>query len=209
MSDAAVPVPGWAESPQVRYFFTWLMSPSGMAEAAAYRAAADDGTEGATRLRATLERLLAERPLSTTDWLRLTGYQFYGEDELYGFLTEVFAHYYEGAARPRLPDPDRWPPAEFWGPPLPGREPPELPELCDQPLPWFGPWYAEYASDRASQRAAVALRPAAVAGRDLAPVLRFETVYGPGRPRWGRRRRAACGPSGRRPRTGRSRSSRR
>jgi hypothetical protein len=180
MTDAAVPVPGWAESPQVRYFFTWLMTPSGMAEVAAYRAEAAGATEGAALLRRALAWLLAERPFTTTDWLRLTGYQFYGADELYGFLGEVRA-YYEGAdARPRLPDPDRWPPAEFWGPPLPGREPPDLPELCDGPVPWFGRWYAAYTSDLASNRAAVALRLAALESRDLAPVLRFGTVYGPG-----------------------------
>ncbi|MFG2819541.1 hypothetical protein ACGFX4_08955 [Kitasatospora sp. NPDC048365] len=180
MDETDWPIPGWRHSERLRNFYSWPFTPSGISDIEAYRAAATDGSEYAGLVRESLEHLLDRRPLSTTDWLHRTGFQFYSEDELYGYLRQVYAFFYEDGGHPRAPDPGRQVPAEFFGAPLPSVELPEELELLNGPEPHFPRWHAQYADDAAANQAMVALRVAAREQRDLAPVLSFAQVYGAG-----------------------------
>ncbi|MFD9124485.1 hypothetical protein [Kitasatospora sp. NPDC059571] len=59
-----------------------------------YRARSVESGAHADRLRRSLEYLLEERPATTGDWWSITRFTFLTEDNLYGYLQELYAYLY-------------------------------------------------------------------------------------------------------------------
>jgi len=93
-------IPGWHEDERLREFYRNAFHPELIDDIAVYRASARNGGPYADRLRTSLEHLLDERPASIKEWWSLTRYSFRSEDELYGFLADVHAHFYGDRAEP-------------------------------------------------------------------------------------------------------------
>ncbi|WP_143052979.1 hypothetical protein [Streptomyces sp. 2112.3] len=111
-------VPGWGEDERLRRFYESCFRGDTIHEIGEFKPYASDGSEFAHRLQVSLEYLLEQQPASTKDWLSLTGFQFFSEGELYGFLLDVYHYFYgDRAEPPSAPDPDRPPPGnqdQFW-----------------------------------------------------------------------------------------------
>ncbi|MEV4559920.1 hypothetical protein AB0K51_23415 [Kitasatospora sp. NPDC049285] len=111
-------VPGWSDDERLRRFYGSCFRIDTVDEIGEFKPFATDGSEFAGRLRESLEYLLEQRPASTRDWLGLTGFQFFTENELYGFLQDVYDYFYGVRSDPPVaPDPDRPPPSDddrFW-----------------------------------------------------------------------------------------------
>ncbi|MFE1322451.1 hypothetical protein [Kitasatospora phosalacinea] len=89
--------PGWREDERLRAFHPELVD-----DLAMHRDAARDGSPYAVRLRTSLEHLLEQRPASVGERWSLTRYAFRSEDELYGFLADVHAHFYGDRVEPPI-----------------------------------------------------------------------------------------------------------
>ncbi|PBC83395.1 hypothetical protein SAMN05428945_1965 [Streptomyces sp. 2224.1] len=111
-------MPGWGEDERLRRFYESCFRGDTIHEIGEFKPYASDGSEFAHRLQVSLEYLLEQQPASTKDWLGLTGFQFFSEGELYGFLLDVYHYFYgDRAEPPSAPDPDRPPPGnqdQFW-----------------------------------------------------------------------------------------------
>jgi hypothetical protein len=111
-------VPGWREDVRLQSFYKNAFGPVAAFELAAYKGGATEGSAYADRLRRSLEYLLEQQPASIEQWLSLSGFQFFSEGELYGFLLEVYNYFYGDQDHPPVPPhPDRRPPSDddrFW-----------------------------------------------------------------------------------------------
>ncbi|MFH8380097.1 hypothetical protein ACH4E7_04030 [Kitasatospora sp. NPDC018058] len=111
-------VPGWSDDEQLQRFYGHYFRVDTMDEVHEFKPWATDGSEFARRLQASLEYFLEQQPASTRDWLDFTGYQFFSEAELYGFLLDVYNYFYgDRSELPVPPDPERLPPRDddrFW-----------------------------------------------------------------------------------------------
>ncbi|MFB7662637.1 hypothetical protein ACFC1R_01640 [Kitasatospora sp. NPDC056138] len=110
-------VPGWQQDERIRRFYRSCFGLEMIHEIDEFKAYAADGSEFAHRVQVSLEYLLEQQPASTKDWLGLTGFQFFSEGELYGYLLDVYDYFYGNRVDPpTVPDPDRHPPDDrrFW-----------------------------------------------------------------------------------------------
>ncbi|MFJ1753661.1 hypothetical protein [Kitasatospora sp. NPDC088134] len=111
-------LPGWHEDERLRSFYKHAFSPFAYYEMDRYKGGATEGSAYSERLRVSMEHLLEHRPATIDNWLALSGTQYYSEDELYGYLAEVYAYFFEGVEhQPMPPDPERLPPSDdprFW-----------------------------------------------------------------------------------------------
>ncbi|MGY4967966.1 hypothetical protein [Streptomyces sp. NEAU-S7GS2] len=58
---------------------------------------------------------MEQQPASTKDWLSLTGFQFFSERDLYGYLLGVYEYFYRDRKEPPVaPDPEAPPPEGYW-----------------------------------------------------------------------------------------------
>ncbi|TQF03219.1 hypothetical protein E6W39_14410 [Kitasatospora acidiphila] len=82
-------IPDWASSEQLRRFYRNCFHPEIIDDLYQARDWAREDQDFAERLRRSLDYLIERRPADSAAWLRLTGYYFLTEDELYGFLDDL------------------------------------------------------------------------------------------------------------------------
>ncbi|MFG2825001.1 hypothetical protein ACGFX4_36925 [Kitasatospora sp. NPDC048365] len=110
-------IPGWGEDGRLRAFYLYFLHPNiGIDLVEEKRALARDRAYAA-RLRTSLEHLLEQQPASLGTWHAITNHDmhFYSEGELYGFLLDLHAYFFDTRPTPPDdPDPDRPAPPEHW-----------------------------------------------------------------------------------------------
>ncbi|MEV4616562.1 hypothetical protein AB0K43_28775 [Kitasatospora sp. NPDC049258] len=94
MGWTAWDIPGWHDDRSLRDFYKGALHPEMINDIAMYKASATGESDYARALRASLEYLLAQRPASTDQWWSLTRYSFGSEEELYGYLQDLYDFFY-------------------------------------------------------------------------------------------------------------------
>ncbi|MFE7785243.1 hypothetical protein [Streptomyces nigrescens] len=108
-------IPAWREDERLRRFYRHCFGLEAIHEIGACKSYAADGSPFAHRLRGSLEYLLEQQPASTKDWLSLTGFQFFSERDLYGYLLGVYEYFYRDRKEPPVaPHSEAPPPEEHW-----------------------------------------------------------------------------------------------